>query len=84
MFMRYRGGGIGHKATWHLNDTLSQGIATETDVLDEIAQEEDEDEANIVTNAKQRQNEEQHYDSDETTSNTSDGNGTESDGYAEL
>ena len=52
MFMRYRGGGVGHKATWHLNDTLGQGVMTEMDLPEEII--EDVNEENTVTNAKQR------------------------------
>ena len=31
--MRYRGGGIGHKVTWHLNDRLLQDRARASDLV---------------------------------------------------
>ena len=46
MFMRYRGGGVGHKSTWHLNDllksTLTEVVSTDDDD-DEEEEEENEE-----------------------------------------
>ncbi|KAL5534936.1 hypothetical protein ACEPAF_3026 [Sanghuangporus sanghuang] len=33
IFMRFRGGGIGHKSTWHLNERLMEDLQTETDEI---------------------------------------------------
>ena len=46
MFMRYRGGGVGHKSTWHLNERLraDSQLAEEQKITDEGGEmEEDED-----------------------------------------
>ncbi|OCB88193.1 hypothetical protein A7U60_g4712 [Sanghuangporus baumii] len=33
IFMRFRGGGIGHKSTWHLNERLMEDLQMETDKI---------------------------------------------------
>lgn len=72
--MRHRGGGVGHKNTWHLNEVLMNDASTErnTDIGDVEEGSEDSEADEFVGNTEDELSEEQEPESEENSSVDSD------------
>lgn len=74
IFIRHRGGGVGHKCTWHLNESLLK------DGADISAEEEENEQENEDSDSEHSEDEQDEEEEEETD----DGSASESNGLADF